>query len=76
MIKGGQGRTETEIVSYGSIVGWLMLVGVPVLGFIGDDWKDSGYDVDIMSSTIDALVKALKDRPVIRRTRALKGGAA
>jgi hypothetical protein len=25
-----------------------------VWGFIGDDWKDSGYDVDIMRATLDA----------------------
>lgn len=25
-----------------------------VWGFIGDDWKDSGYDVDVMSAALDA----------------------
>jgi hypothetical protein len=29
-------------------------------GFIGDDWKDSGYDVDIMSQTLDAARKAAR----------------
>lgn len=24
-------------------------------GFVGDDWKESGYDYDIMKSTLDAL---------------------
>lgn len=26
-----------------------------VYGFVGDDWKDSGYDVDVMSQTLEAL---------------------
>lgn len=26
-------------------------------GFIGEDWKDSGYDVDIMNATMDAASK-------------------
>lgn len=26
-------------------------------GFIGDDWRDSGYDVDIMRATLDALAE-------------------
>jgi hypothetical protein len=26
-------------------------------GFIGDDWFDSGYDIDMMASAIDALRK-------------------
>ena len=26
-------------------------------GFIGDDWRDSGYDIDIMRATLDALAK-------------------
>lgn len=26
-----------------------------VFGFIGDDWKDSGYDTDLMSAALDAL---------------------
>lgn len=24
-------------------------------GFVGDDWRDSGYDVDIMRATLDAV---------------------
>jgi hypothetical protein len=31
-------------------------------GFVGQDWKDSGYDVDIMASTMDAARKARKCR--------------
>lgn len=31
-----------------------------VWGFIGDDWKDSGYDADIMRSTIDQLNDTLQ----------------
>jgi len=27
-------------------------------GFVGDDWKQSGYDVDIMASTLVLAVKA------------------
>lgn len=26
-------------------------------GFVGDDWKNSGYDNDIMQNTIEALMK-------------------
>lgn len=37
-------------------------------GFIGNDWRDSGYDTDTMSATIDAAREALAlaefaDRP-------------
>lgn len=28
-----------------------------VWGFIGEDWKDSGYDLDVMEQTLDALNK-------------------
>jgi hypothetical protein len=28
-----------------------------VWGFIGDDWKGSGYDIDIMRATLDALAE-------------------
>lgn len=27
-------------------------------GFVGDDWRDSGYDVDVMLTTLDALDEA------------------
>jgi len=30
-------------------------------GFIGDDWRNSGYDVDIMSATMDAYVAHVMD---------------
>ncbi len=30
-------------------------------GFVGDDWKNSGYDIDIMQTTLDALEKAQAD---------------
>ena len=26
-------------------------------GFVGDDWRDSGYDIDIMESALDALAE-------------------
>lgn len=29
-----------------------------VWGFIGDDWKSSGYDIDVMSATLAALSNA------------------
>lgn len=35
-------------------------------GFIGEDWKDSGYDVDIMSQTLDA-VSSVQDCRVCHR---------
>lgn len=39
-------------------------------GFVGDDWKGSGYDLDIMRTTIDALKNALRGRcPMCRRTK-------
>jgi len=28
-----------------------------VWGFIGDDWRDSGYDTDVMSATLQALAE-------------------
>ncbi len=31
-------------------------------GFIGDDWKDSGYDVDIRKSALDMLVELEQKR--------------
>ncbi len=30
-------------------------------GFVGDDWKDSGYDIDIMSTTLEARTEAMGD---------------
>ena len=30
-----------------------------VFGFVGDDWRDSGYDADIMRATIDAYKEAI-----------------
>jgi len=33
-----------------------------VWGFIDDDWKDSGYDIDVMATTIDALKNRLRSR--------------
>ena len=39
-------------------------------GFVGDDWKESGYLEDIMQSTISALRKALQGRcPCCRQGR-------
>jgi hypothetical protein len=35
-------------------------------GFIGEDWKDSGYDVDIMSQTLDAA-SAIETCPTCHR---------
>lgn len=32
-----------------------------VWGFVGDDWRDSGYDVDIMANTLKALEDAQHD---------------
>jgi hypothetical protein len=31
-------------------------------GFIGDDWRDSGYDTDILASAIDAYHENLNNR--------------
>jgi hypothetical protein len=39
-----------------------------VYGFIGDDWKASGYDIDIMRATIDAY-RALVVCPTCGRAR-------
>jgi hypothetical protein len=40
-------------------------------GFIGDDWKDSGYDVDIMASTLrqakERACAELANAPLDRR---------
>ena len=33
-----------------------------VWGFIGDDWKGSGYDADIRAATVDALRVAIRNR--------------
>jgi len=30
-------------------------------GFVGDDWKESGYDIDIMRATLDAMKAKLSD---------------
>ena len=39
-----------------------------VWGFVGDDWKDSGYDTDVMATTIAAFREAIQSRcPVCRR---------
>jgi len=31
-------------------------------GFVGDDWENSGYDIDIMQATLDALRDAIAFR--------------
>jgi len=31
-----------------------------VWGFIGDDWRDSGYDYDVKRATLDAWTRAYK----------------
>jgi len=40
-------------------------------GFVGDDWKDSGYDTDIMRATLnaarDARVCRCCGRPIVQR---------
>jgi hypothetical protein len=41
-------------------------------GFVGDDWKQSGYDTDIMQSTLDAA-KGIEVCPTCHRPM-LKGG--
>lgn len=42
--------------------------GDSVWGFVGDDWQDSGYDVDVRAETLASLVDALKSRcPVCRK---------
>lgn len=39
-------------------------------GFVGTDYESSGYDLDIMGATIDALREALRDRcPMCRAPR-------
>jgi hypothetical protein len=30
-------------------------------GFVGDDWRDSGYDIDIMRATLDKMKSKLAD---------------
>jgi hypothetical protein len=30
-------------------------------GFVGDDWKESGYDIDIMRATLDAMKAKLAE---------------
>ena len=41
-------------------------------GFVGDDWKNSGYDTDIMQATLDAARDASVcrccGRPMLTRT--------
>jgi hypothetical protein len=41
-------------------------------GFVGDDWKHSGYDTDIMRATLDAANDAricrCCGRPIVRKT--------
>lgn len=32
-----------------------------VWGFIGDDWRNSGYDTDVMCATLDAALAATDD---------------
>src|ERR1700693_6591303 len=42
-------------------------------GFVGDDWKDSGYDTDIMRATLDESSGARDcrccGRPIVRQKR-------
>ena len=41
-------------------------------GFVGDDWKNSGYDTDIMRATVDASEDARVcrccGRPIVKKT--------
>lgn len=42
-------------------------------GFVGDDWKESGYDIDIMSQTLEAFEKTKYcetcGRPKLKRAK-------
>ena len=48
-------------------------------GFVGDDWKNSGYDTDIMQATLDAARDAgvchCCGRPIFTRTDRVKPAA-
>lgn len=44
---------------------WIHIASV--WGFIGDDWKDSGYDTDVMAETLQALDDARSDALENRR---------
>ena len=45
-------------------------------GFIGDDWKDSGYDSDLMRAALDALDEQRSDEAAELATRATFAGVA
>ena len=38
-------------------------------GFIGEDWRGSGYDIDIMRSTLDQYLASLEVCPTCGRAR-------
>jgi len=48
-------------------------------GFVGDDWKNSGYDTDIMRATLDAATDARVcrccGRPILTKTDRVKPAA-
>lgn len=43
-------------------------------GFIGDDWKDSGYDTDLMLAALEALDEAIGDEASLIAKRATFAG--